>query len=96
MGPKVRDFVEILDYDELRRLKQDLDSGAVALSNFVSQKIEQKRNEHGRFCTTCFSEIDPLRTTTFTLLFGPADFRKKASFCAVDCLEYFLQQLKQL
>jgi hypothetical protein len=29
------------------------------------------------------------------LIFGPKDFRKKASFCALDCLEYFIEKIKK-
>jgi len=95
MNQKVKGFVEVLDYDELQLLKQDLDRGGLTLLRMVKEKINQKQREHGNFCATCFNEIDPANTRTYTLIFGAVDFRKQASFCAVDCLEYFLNKLKK-
>jgi hypothetical protein len=91
---KIRDFVEVLDYEELKRLKEDLERGGMILSSLVKSRLEQKHSEHGRFCAVCFADIDPTNPNSFTLHFGSADFRKRASFCAADCLEYFISQLK--
>ena len=95
MGAKIRDFLDALDYEELSKLKEDLERGGMALSCLVNAKIEQRRIEHGKFCANCFSEIDPVRTKSYTIMFGPPDLRQKASFCAMDCLEYFIRRLKQ-
>lgn len=96
MGAKLKDFVDALDFDELRRLKEDLDRGGIAISTLVNAKIEEKHLEHGKFCATCFAELDMLKSRSFTLVFGSPDFRKRASFCAVDCMEYFLASIKNV
>ncbi|MFH1511237.1 MAG: hypothetical protein ABIF10_06090 [Candidatus Woesearchaeota archaeon] len=96
MGAKLKDFVDALDFEELRKLKDDLERGGLALSTLVNAKIEEKHLEHGKFCATCLAELDPLKSKSFTLVFGPPDLRKRASFCAVDCMEYFLANIKNV
>lgn len=95
MNAKVKNFMDVLDYEELHTLKQDLNKGGLQLLKMVKEKISQKQTEHGEFCATCFAEIDPADKKTYTLMFGPVDLRQKASFCAVDCLEYFINRLKK-
>ena len=58
--------------------------------------IKEHEKKHKTFCTTCSNAIDPYNTNNYTLIFGPDDFRKKGSFCGLDCLEYFLIRLKQM
>ena len=40
-----------------------------------------------------FSLFIPVSFLSLTLIFGPKGLRKKASFSATDCLEYFLNLL---
>lgn len=47
------------------------------------------------FCAVCGSKLDESQYV-YTLVFGPDDFQKKASFCGLDCMEYFLNYLKKL
>ncbi len=95
MGVLVRDALKALDHDELVKLRNDLNQGGIHLKNLVDHHIKMIEKEHEAFCTTCMSPIDLDDTNTFTLVFGPEDFRKKATFCAIDCLEYFLAGLKE-
>lgn len=91
---KFRDVIDSLDYDELVKMQKDLDSGAMHITKFVNDKILERQKEHDKVCTSCFSPISATNTNTFTLIFGPDDFRKKATFCAIDCLEEFLGKLR--
>lgn len=93
---KVREIVGGLDHDELVKLKKDLDKGAVHFKKLIEHQIEQNEKMHEQDCSTCQSEIDPYSTTNFTLIFGPDDFKKKATFCGQDCLEFFLQKIKRI
>jgi len=93
---KVREIVGGLDHDELVKLKKDLDKGAVHFKKLIEFQIEQNEKMHESYCSTCQSRIDPYSTTNFTLIFGPDDFKKKATFCAQDCLEFFLQKIKRI
>ena len=95
MKYKLRDVVDQLDYDELVKIKKDLESGGVHLKNFIGAKVKEKEIIHRKNCTVCQSEISQFSTSNYTLVFGPADFRKKATFCAVDCLKYFITNLEK-
>ncbi|MFH0978054.1 MAG: hypothetical protein V1837_02000 [Candidatus Woesearchaeota archaeon] len=92
MRERLMDFVEALDFCELQKLKDTVDRGE--LSKIVNDKLAKKQIEHGRVCVSCASEI-PSDRKAFSLVFGPPDMRMKASFCAIDCLEYFISKLKK-
>ena len=94
MGRKFEEVIDILDYNELMRFKTDLDSGSISTKKLLEEKIKRKLKEHEKICATCSSEISFYRTSNYTIIFGPDDFKKKASFCGLDCLEYFIQKLK--
>ncbi|MBI2652025.1 hypothetical protein HYX00_01050 [Candidatus Woesearchaeota archaeon] len=96
MSRRFEEVVDILDYNELMRFKSDLDSGAITLKKLLEEKIKNKLKEHEKICATCSSELNFYRTSNYTLIFGPDDFKKKASFCGLDCLEYFIIKLKDI
>ena len=96
MSRKFEEVIEILDYNELMRFKNDLDSGAVTLKKLLEEKIKRKLKEHEKVCATCSNNLNFYRTSNYTLVFGPDDFKKKASFCGLDCLEYFIIKLKEM
>ena len=95
MELRVREMIDALDDYELEKLMKDLKKGGVHLKALVKQKIRERQKSHSAKCAICQSEIDPYSTSNYTLLFGPEDLKKKASFCGIDCLEYFLRQLKE-
>lgn len=91
---KFKDVVEMIDYEDLLRLKYDLENGGLTIKEILKSRIEQEQKKHESFCSFCQNKIELKSVNTFTLIFGPHDFRKKATFCAHDCLEYFMNQLK--
>ena len=93
---RVKEMIENLDYDELIKVKKDLDNGSIHIKKLINQSIKEKEKEHNLECSVCGKKIDPNSTTTFTLIFGPNGFKKKATFCAEDCLHYFLGTLKEI
>ena len=93
MDKRLRDVIHTLDYHELLKIRKDLDSGGYHLKEFISAEITKRNKHHSTFCTTCGIEIEEQNSDSTTLVFGPADFRKKATFCGKDCLEYFLKTL---
>ena len=95
MGRRFEDVMDILDYNELMRFKSDLDSGAMAIKKLLEEKIKRKLKEHEKICATCSNNLNFYKTNNYTLMFGPDDFKKKASFCGLDCLEYFIIKLKE-
>lgn len=94
MKLKLKDAIGSMDYHDLVDLHEDLREGGHATRNLVEQKILEKEKEIGKFCHVCQSEIDPHSTTNYTLLLGPEGLRRKASFCAIDCMKYFITQLE--
>jgi hypothetical protein len=96
MARRFEDVIDVLDYNELMRFKNDLDSGAITLKKLLEEKIKKKLKEHEKVCATCSNNLNFYKTNNYTLVFGPDDFKKKASFCGLDCLEYFITKLKNL
>ena len=92
---KMEEAIAELEFNELIRLKKDLDKGGLDLRKTLQQRIRYKESLHENHCHTCLGEIDRYSRNSFTLIFGTHDFRKKASFCATDCMQYFLKQLPQ-
>ena len=91
---RLRDVVDSLDFNELVKMQQDLASGGFHLRKFLDKVISEKKNLHADHCATCSAPFTPTSRHNFTLVFGPDDFRKKASFCGFDCLEHFIKELK--
>jgi len=84
-------LIEGLDESDLRLIKKDLEAGNI--ERLINTKLtEIKQTDFNKVCPVCQT---PLEEEGFTLVFGPKGLRKKASFCAQDCLEYFLNKIKQ-
>ena len=94
MEYRLRDVIDSLDYTELLNIQKDLDNGGHHLKNFIESRVKQREQEHAKICSNCQSDIDPNSTSNYTLIFGPHDLRKKATFCALDCMNYFLKRLE--
>jgi len=90
------EFLKSLEYKDLIKIKQGLNNGNYDIKKAVQEKIEELENKHAKICTTCSNSLDPYNSNNYTIIFGPDDFRKKASFCGLDCVEYFLIKLKQI
>ncbi|RMF54774.1 hypothetical protein D6745_04190 [Candidatus Woesearchaeota archaeon] len=84
-------MINELPYEELIKMKKDLDYGGKHLKHLVNLKIEEFKTKKRSVCATCGA---PLGSHNMTLIFGPDDFKKKASFCAPDCLKYFLKKIE--
>ncbi len=95
MEHAAKEVIGSLEYSELCRLRDDLKAGGIKLRKWINEGIKAFEHEHRETCSVCDSAIEPTSISTATLIFGPHDFRKKASFCATDCLEYFLRQVKR-
>ena len=92
---RVIDLINNLSFEELTKIQHDLEIGGNHLKNLVKEKIrEQELNKQG-ICVTCGTTIDKVKEH-LTLLFGPTDLKQKANFCALDCLNYFLEKMKTI
>lgn len=95
-GKKIRDVLDFLEFDELQKMKRDLESGGFHLLRLVQRKISEKEMMHKQLCSFCGNELDPSSVHNYTLVFGPQDFRKKATFCGMDCMGSFLNNMNEL
>ncbi len=95
MKHKFKEFLEDLEYGELLDLNKQLKDRGSEVRNILDNHIDVIERMNSRVCATCGNQLST-NTKNLTLFFGPEDFKKKASFCAFDCLEFFLTQLKQM
>ncbi|MEM4268346.1 MAG: hypothetical protein QXK37_05975 [Candidatus Woesearchaeota archaeon] len=89
---KFKDILDKLDESDLYQLEQDLKPDSYR-RKLVKDKIKENERAKIGFCVTCGNDLKTY-PRSYTLIFGPDDFRKKASFCEIDCLQYFLSKLK--
>ena len=89
---KLRQGIASLNYNELKIMEKDLKKGAPVIKSLIKRRINQLETQDTGICAGCGSK----EHLQFTLIFGPEDFKKKASFCAMDCLEHFILQLREL
>ena len=95
MKHKFKEFLENLDYNEVLDLKKQIKEPNSTIKEVLANHIDVIERINSRVCATCGNQLNS-ETKNLSLHFGPEDFKKKASFCAFDCLEFFLQQLKQI
>src|SRR3989344_2804483 len=96
MEKRFEEVITLLDHFELTKLKRDIENGGMQTQLLLEKRIKEEEKKHDIMCTTCCSNINPEDVNNFTLIFGPDSLKKKASFCAIDCMEYFLKNIKQL
>ena len=96
MKRRFAEIVDMIEFNELVNMKRDLSKGGMEIDKIISDRIKEEIKKHEVYCSVCNTKVDPYSTTNFTLIFGPDDLKKKATFCAIDCLEYFLKNLKDL
>lgn len=84
-------LIENLDEDDLKLIKKDLEAGNI--DRLINKKLQERKEvDFNKVCPICQS---PIGEESLTLIFGPEGLRKKASFCAFDCLEYFINRIKE-
>ena len=92
-------FVEMLsslEYEELVELQRDLFNGGASTKQLVSNKLKEISFRESRTCGTCGNQVNLRESNEFTLIFGTPEVKKRASFCALDCMDYFTSNLKLL
>jgi len=93
---RFKQFLSMLEHPELVKLRQHIEKGDLDVAKEIKKKIIEREKKHAKYCAACSNDIDPFNANSYTLMFGTEDFKKKASFCGLDCLEYFLINLKQM
>ena len=87
-------IINSLDYKELKAIQKDLAEGN--MGKLIAEKIfniEKSIGVDDKVCPTCENKINE-KEAHYTLIFGPVDFKKKASFCGHDCLTFFIDKIK--
>jgi len=90
---KLKELMENVDYDDLVKLKSDLSSGAKHIKKILDKKILELEKK-SKSCAVCGKPM-MYGDNFYVLEFGPEDFKKKAHFCEIDCLEFFINHLKK-
>jgi len=96
MKKKFEEIVHQMDISELVRMRKDIDDGGAGIKSLIDHKIKEELRKQQIFCTTCTGKVSPSSENNFTLIFGPESLKRKASFCGMDCMEYFLRNLKEM
>ena len=94
MKKRFREAVDDIEYEDLIKIKKDLESGGVHIRELINKKIDKIEKEQVKLCATCGNTINPYFMDDYVLHFGRRDFKKRAFFCGLDCLKYFLLQLE--
>ena len=86
-------FVKELDASDLKILLKDLEEGsAKRTKELVRKRLRQLKRAEQKICVTC-GKIIEMHDNSYTILIGPDGFQKRASFCALDCMDYFRKKL---
>jgi hypothetical protein len=86
---KLTSFLDGLSLEELQKMIDEHDNGV------LKQRLHEKIAENAYTRKTCPVCHTPVEEGTLTLTFGSKDFRRKATFCAYDCLLYFANQINE-
>jgi len=87
----MKEAIACIEDEDLFKMQIDLkaNNGNI-LQKLIDERLKAIENQKRQFCAVCSTDLQG-KGNTFTLMFGPDDFRRKGSFCEVDCLEYFMQ-----
>ena len=96
MKKRLVDLVSGLDYGELIKMQRDLFTGGSLIKQLVNNKIKEINERESALCATCGATFTLSSADEYTLIFGPAEFKRRATFCAMDCMEYFFANLKEI
>jgi hypothetical protein len=91
---ELADMVKMLPYDKLIHLLQDIETGGNQLRFMLQERIKELEKTKQKVCASCGIEFSS--DAPYTMVFGPVDMRKKASFCGLDCMNTFTKQLEEL
>ena len=92
---RFKDVIGLLEFEELVMMKEDLNRGGDGMKILVNNKLKEELKKQNQFCAVCASNIQNESETKLSLIVGPKDNEKQVSFCAIDCMEYFLNELKK-
>ncbi|MBS1267235.1 MAG: hypothetical protein MAG795_01207 [Candidatus Woesearchaeota archaeon] len=92
MKKPLKEVINEVKYDDLIKLRKDLEKGGLHTKSLVTQKLKDIEINEMKVCATCGVRINPYKLDEYVLFFGPSDFKKKGYFCGKDCLKHFLNK----
>ena len=87
---KLATIINSMDYRDLKSLQRDLYEGNIG--NLIKKNIDKTDSISKRICPTCGTT---LKKPPYSLEFGREDFKKRAGFCGLDCLSFFVTNLNK-
>jgi hypothetical protein len=93
MKKRFREVVDDILYEDLVKMRKDIDNGGKHLRAFLDSKIKEIEREEVKVCAVCGNPINPHFMDDYSLIFGRYDFKKRAYFCGLDCLNFFLAKM---
>ncbi|MFT4312189.1 MAG: hypothetical protein ACMXYF_03085 [Candidatus Woesearchaeota archaeon] len=87
----IKNWIKQLPYEQLQQLEQLQKTGELATLLIKQKQLIELQSKS--VCATCGAFVCA-SPKTYTLVFGPEDFKKKASFCGHDCLVHFTKYLE--
>lgn len=80
-------MLETMEIEDLKFLEEEVKKGK------IKEIIDERKNkDEQKTCAVCGEKFPKIKG--LVLEFGSAEFRRRAHFCAMDCMEYFLKSLK--
>ena len=85
---RLNTIISSMSQKDLKSVEKDLYEGN------IGKLIKNRLNEFESdvICPTCGNIENKAR---YTLIFGRDDFKKKANFCGLDCLRFFVEKLEK-
>lgn len=91
---QIKDIVSNMSIDDLKILRDDLKTQNYTLK--LINEIIEKHEQSNKICASCGNKIDPFSENKMVLTFGSQDFERRAHFCAIDCMSYFMEKYKKI
>ena len=88
---KVIFAIENMNFEELKELQRDIENNCEIVKMAIWERMRELSNAE-KFCATCFRELN---NPKYTLIVGDK-FKRRLSFCEVDCFNYFLKNIEAL
>ncbi len=96
MKKNVKEILNELNYEDLMKLKYDIDNGALHLKRLLDKKIKEIEQSKMHTCAECGRKINPLTDFEIKIEYGEPDFKRRAYLCSIDCLMDFAKELKSI
>jgi len=88
---KIKEMINGMGINDLKLIESGMKDSR-GFRKLVKDKIERLELKQNKVCVVCGEKIG--NNECFALMFKSEGIERKASFCAIDCLGYFVSKLK--